>query len=54
MGKGYMQWHEVGGTDLRSHFEAAFKRQVRAFPGSILDIVLMHTGSHAHNDSTHE
>ncbi|MCJ1308972.1 hypothetical protein MMC25_002627 [Agyrium rufum] len=27
MGKGYMQWHEIQGTDLRSHFEDAIRRQ---------------------------
>ena len=29
MGKGYSQWKEIAGTDLREHFEAGFRRQVR-------------------------
>ena len=28
MGKGYVQWQEIAGTDLQSHFEAAFARLV--------------------------
>ena len=28
MGKGYVQWEEIAGTDLQSHFEAAFARLV--------------------------
>ena len=28
MGKGYTQWREIAGTDLRVHFEAAFARAV--------------------------
>ena len=30
MGKGYSQWKEIAGTDLREHFEAGFRRQVRS------------------------
>ena len=28
MGKGYKQWAEIAGTDLKSHFDAAFARRV--------------------------
>jgi hypothetical protein len=28
MGKGYKIWDEIGGTDLKSHLEAALARKV--------------------------
>ena len=28
MGKGYVQWKEIAGTDLKSHIEAGFSRKV--------------------------